>query len=81
MATSEIAKRLVEALKSHGGAFVVIGGTVAIIGPTLRSSPTMYNESELKKAVEDGLLQKRTWTVSDHTGKSWALEVYALPQD
>ena len=80
---SEKANKLVDELKRYGEAygFVVIVGTVALVGPPdLRSTPTMYNENDLKEAVKEGLLQKTTWTISNHTGKSWTHEVYALPR-
>lgn len=80
---NEKANKLVDELKRRGEAygFVLIAGTVALVGPPdLRSTPVMSNESDLKEAVHEGLLQKTTWTISNHTGKSWTHEVYVLPR-
>jgi hypothetical protein len=83
MAT-EKAKKLVEELKKHGEAYALVirGGTVVIIGPPdLRPTPLMaYNEADLIDAEVNRLIQKGVWTVSNHTGKPWTLEVYILPR-
>lgn len=79
---SEKPKKLVEELKKHGEAYglVVVAGTVALIGPPdLRSIPLMYSESDLAEAEKDGLIRKTTWTISNHTGKAWNVEVYVCP--
>ena len=83
MATKK-AKKLVEELKKHGEAYALAlrAGTVVIIGPPdLRPTPLMaYNETDLIDAEVDRLIQKGVWTVSNHTGKPWNLEVYILPR-
>lgn len=82
MATQK-AKQLVEELKKRGEAYALQNkaGTVVIIGPPdLRAIPLMaYNEADLNDAEMDRLIQKAIWTVSNHTGTPWTLEVYILP--
>ena len=83
MAT-EKAKQLVEELKKRGESYAlaVRAGTVVVIGPPdLRPTPLMaYNEGDLSDAEMDRLIQKAIWTVTNHTGNPWTLDVYILPR-
>jgi len=47
--------------------------------PDLRATPLIaYNEVDLNDAEMNRLIQKAIWTVSNHTGKPWILDVYIL---
>jgi hypothetical protein len=67
------AQTMAAELKDQYLGFVVRQGSIALIGPgapfTIIPRPT-YDEIDLNEAVEQGLLQKTTWTLYDHTGKS-----------
>lgn len=77
--------KMADELKKLGEnwAFVVMAGTLVLIGPgeAFKGRPAMaYEESDLNEAVSQGLLQKKKWLVQDHTGKSWTLEVHVSPR-
>jgi hypothetical protein len=79
------AKKLVEDLKRYGEGFglAIRSNVVVIIGPPdLRSVPLMpYNEEDLAEAAKEKLIHKTTWSVANHTGKAWNLEVYVAPRE
>jgi hypothetical protein len=78
MSDTKAQKMAAELEDEHLG-FIVRQGSIALIGPgapfTIIPRPT-YDEIHLNEAVEQGLLQKTTWNLYDHTGKSYPFEVY-----
>jgi hypothetical protein len=81
MAESKSSKMARDLLENEGCAFIVMSHNMALIGPgapfSISPTPT-YSENDLYDGVEQGLFQKKTWNVHDHTGKTSPLEVWVL---